>query len=174
MCTTAAFERVHILVFVLGSLLTGVAVDYGFYLFMQAPAGPGEDYWAKVRRLRKPLLSSCFTTVAGFALLLFSELPLIRQLGLFVAAGLLCALAGAIVYFSMLDDAFLEARRFPGFRGPGSGTRRMVRRVLIALWIAALPGLLLVKWRDDVRDLEIPAPAMQQEQIGRASCRERV
>jgi predicted exporter len=162
-CTTAAFERVHILVFVLGSLLTGVAVDYGFYLFMQAPAGPGEDYWAKVRRLRKPLLSSCFTTVAGFALLLFSELPLIRQLGLFVAAGLLCALAGAIVYFSMLDDAFLEARRFPGFRGPGSGTRRMVRRVLIALWIAALPGLLLVKWRDDVRDLEIPAPAMQQE-----------
>ncbi|HET7537166.1 MAG TPA: MMPL family transporter, partial [Candidatus Didemnitutus sp.] len=73
---TLAFDRVHMLVFVVGSLLTGVAIDYGFYLYMQPPAGPDEDYWAKVRRLTKPLLASCFTTVAGFALLLFSELPL--------------------------------------------------------------------------------------------------
>ena len=162
-CTTAVFERVHILVFVVGSLLTGVAVDYGFYLYMQAPAAPGEDYWDKVRRLRKPLVSSCLTTVAGFSLLLFSELPLIRQLGLFVAAGLLCALAGAVVYFSMLDDTFLEARAFSGRRGGAPATRRAVRIVLIALWIAVLPGLLRVRWKDDIRDLDIPSPSVQRE-----------
>jgi predicted exporter len=162
-CATMAFSRIHILVFVVGSLLTGVAIDYGFYLYMQAPAEPGEDYWAKVRRLRKPLFSSCFTTVAGFALLLFSDLPLVRQLGLFVGAGLLCALAGAIIYFSTLKSTFLSARELPTGRGLAIGTRQTIRRVLVVLWLAALPGLLMVKWKDDIRELEIPSPAMQKE-----------
>lgn len=162
-CTTLAFARVHILVFVVGSLLTGVAIDYGFYLFMQPPASATEDYWAKVRRLKKPLLSSCFTTVAGFALLLFSDLPLVRQLGLFVGAGLLCALGGAVIYFSMLKDAFLPAREPPPGLGVAVGTRRTVRKVLIALWLAALPGLFMIRWRDDIRELEIPSPSVNRE-----------
>ena len=162
-CTTMVFARVHILVFVVGSLLTGVAIDYGFYLYMQAPASPGEDYWSKVRRLRKPLWSSCFTTVSGFALLLWSDLPLLRQLGLFVATGLLCALAGAIVYFSILSDPFLRAREFSIFPAAGVAARRRVRFALICLWLAALPGLLRVRWRDDIRELEVPSTAIQGE-----------
>jgi predicted exporter len=162
-CTTLAFDRIHILVFVVGSLLTGVAIDYGFYLYMQPPAAPSEDYWAKVRRLRKPLLSSCFTTVAGFALLLFSDLPLVRQLGLFVGAGLLCALGGAIIYFSMLENAFLPARVVPAGHALSIGTRRAVRRALIVLWLAALPGLFMIRWRDDIRELQIPSPEISRE-----------
>jgi predicted exporter len=162
-CVTAAFPRVHILVFVVGALLTGVAIDYGFYLYMQAPAHPGEDYWAKVRRLKKPLLSSCFTTVAGFALLLFSELPLIRQLGVFVGAGLVCALGAAIIYFSMLGNTFLEARALLGGRALSTGTRRGLRRLLIVLWLCALPGLFLLKWKDDIRELQIPSPSLTAE-----------
>jgi len=160
---TAAFDRIHILVFVIGSLLTGVAVDYGFYLYMQAPAWPGEDYWEKVRRLGKPLLSSCFTTVAGFALLLFSDLPLIRQLGVFVGTGLLCALVAAVAYFSLIENAFLPARSFAARRLLPAPARRPARRVLIVLWLAALPGLFVLRWKDDVRDLQIPTPAIQQE-----------
>jgi predicted exporter len=160
---TAAFPRVHILVFVIGALLTGVAVDYGFYLYMQTPARPGEDYWEKVRRLKKPLFSSCFTTVAGFSLLLFSPLPLIRQLGVFVGAGLVCALGAAILYFSMLGNAFLEARPLPGALAPSAGLRRGARRLLVLLWLGALPGLFLLQWKDDVRELEIPSPVLQRE-----------
>jgi predicted exporter len=161
--TTMAFERAHILVFVIGSLLTGVAVDYGIYLYMQPPAFPGEDCAAKVRRLRKPLLSSCFTAVAGFSLLLFSDLPPVRQLGLFVASGLLCALGGSVLYFSALGNAWLEPRRFPARLAPAAGVRRGVRRALVAVWLAALPGLFMVAWRDDIRDLQIPSPRLQRE-----------
>jgi predicted exporter len=161
--TTAAFGRVHVLVFVVGSLLTGVAVDYGFYLYMQAPVSPGEDAWAKVLRLRKPLLSSCLTTVAGFALLLFSGLPLLRQLGVYVGTGLLCALGGAVVYFPMLGDSFLRARKFASGRVGTAGARRVVRRLLVVLWLAGLPGLFLITWKDDIRDLEIPSPVLQRE-----------
>jgi predicted exporter len=165
---TMAFERLHIMVFVIGSLLTGVAIDYGFYLFMQPPAGPDEDYWAKVRRLAKPLLASCLTTVAGFSLLLWSELPFIRQLGVFVGAGLVSALISAVLYFSTVRDPFLATRSFRGGSALPAGLRRNLRRGLIVLWLLALPGLGLLRWKDDIRELEIPSPELQQE-YGRIS-----
>ncbi len=162
-CATVVFARVHIMVLVVGSLLTGVAIDYGFYLFMQPPLRPDEDYWAKVRRLAKPLLASCLTTVAGFTLLLFSELPFLRQLGVFVGAGLVCALAAAVVYFSTVRNPFLEPRVLRGVPGLPAWVRRASRRLLVAAWIIALPGLALLKWRDDVRELEIPSPELTRE-----------
>jgi len=161
-CATLLFDRVHILVFVVGSLLTGVAIDYGFYLYMQPPLRPGEDYWDKVRRLAKPLLASCLTTVAGFALLLFSELPFIRQLGVFVGSGLVCALAGAVVYFSTVRNPFLEAREFHGAKVMPAGARRWLRRLLLGLWVFALFGLVKLTWKDDIRELEIPSVALQE------------
>ena len=160
---TMVFDRLHILVFVVGSLLAGVAIDYGFYLFMQPPAFPGEDYWAKVRRLAKPLLASCLTTVAGFALLLFSELPFIRQLGVFVGAGLVCALAAAVVYFSTVRNPFLETRSFRGGLGLPPAWRRNFRRLLVVVWIVALPGLALLKWKDDIRELDTSSPELNRE-----------
>lgn len=160
---TLAFSPVHILVFVVGSLLTGVAIDYGFYIFLQPPAHAGEDYWQKIRRLLEPLLASCFTTVAGFALLIASGLPLIRQLGVFVSAGLLSALATAMLYFSLLREPYLESRPFRGGQWLSPALRRWLHHGLVFLWLAALPGLLQLNWRDDIRDLEVPAPALQQE-----------
>jgi predicted exporter len=160
---TMAFVQVHIFVFVVGSLLTGVAIDYGFYIYLQPPAYAGEDYWAKIRRLLEPLLASCFTTVAGFALLLASDLPMIRQLGVFVGAGLLCALTVAVVYFSTLRHAYLEARSFRGGQALPPGWRRGLRRGLVVLWLIALPGLARLAWKDDIRELEISAPALQRE-----------
>ncbi|HRP05222.1 MAG TPA: MMPL family transporter, partial [Opitutaceae bacterium] len=157
---TLSFERVHILVFVVGSLLTGVAIDYGFYLYMQPAVYQGEDYTAKVRRLLKPLLASCFTTVAGFALLLFSDLPFIRQLGVFVGGGLLCALGAAVLYFATVRTPFLESRSFRGGQALTPPTRRWLRR---AVWIAALPGLVFIGWRDDIRDLDIPSDELKRE-----------
>ena len=160
---TLAFVQVHIFVFVVGSLLTGVAIDYGFYIYLQPPAYSGEDYWAKIRRLLEPLLASCFTTVAGFALLLASDLPMIRQLGVFVGAGLLCALSVAVVYFSTLRTAYLAARSFRGGQALPPGLRRGLRRGLVVLWLVALPGLARLAWKDDIRELEISTPGLKQE-----------
>lgn len=161
-CVTLVFDRVHILVFVVGSLLTGVAIDYGFYLYLQPPLRLEEDYWDKVRRLAKPLLASCLTTVAGFALLLFSELPFIRQLGVFVGAGLICALAGAVVYFSTVRKPFLKTREFSGGKMLSLGKRSGLRRLLIVFWVFALFGLLKLTWKDDIRELDVPSEELKQ------------
>ena len=158
--STLLFGRVQILVFVIGSLLSGVAIDYGFYIYMQPALQPGEPYARKLRRLLKPLLASCLTTVIGFSLLLFSDLPFIRQVGLFVSAGLLCALAAAMLYFAQLEQPFLEGRLF-GRLAAGTRWRWPLRAAFAAAALVALIGPWHLHWRDDVRELDIPAPELR-------------
>jgi predicted exporter len=189
---TLAFDRLHILVFVIGSLLSGVAIDYGVYIFLQPPRHEGEPYAEKLRHLLKPLLASCLTTVLGFSLLLFSDLPLIRQIGLFVSAGLLCALGSAILYFAQIRHPFLASRTFrlprlfpapapsrqknqchliddtsaeppiPADRRPSPDTRlrRPLRALLVLAALIALLGPWRLQWRDDVHQLDLPAPEL--------------
>jgi predicted exporter len=171
--STLAFPRLHVLVLVIGSLLTGVAVDYGFYIYLQPPRGPGETYGEKLRRLLRPLLASCLTTVIGFSLLLGSDLPLLRQVGVFVSAGLLCALGAAMLYFAQVEPPFLETRKWPSLAPgqaeraalpearPGSVPRApLLRLVALAAAAIALFGFWRLRWRDDVRELDIPAPEL--------------
>lgn len=157
--STALFARLHVLVFVLGSLLTGVAVDYGFYIYLQPFAGPSETYGQRLGRLLRPLLASCLTTVIGFSLLLASDLPLIRQLGVYVAAGLLTALGAAMLYFAQLRRPFLESRRLPSLpSGPAARAAARVAAVLAAGVVVLGPWRL--RWRDDIRELDLPSPAL--------------
>jgi predicted exporter len=160
--STLVFDRLHILVFVIGSLLSGVAIDYGVYIYMQPLVRPDEPYLEKLRRLLKPLLASCLTTVIGFSLLLFSDLPLIREIGLFVSAGLLCALATAMLYFAQFAHPFLPGRQFAGLAANPDATRfRWIPRTLFIAAIAvALVGPLRLRWRDDIRELDIPTPEL--------------
>lgn len=158
--STLVFYRLHILVFVIGSLLAGVAIDYGFYIYMQPYLSEAETYGGKLRRILKPLLASCLTTVIGFSLLLFSELPLIRQIGFFVSAGLLCALGAAMLYFAQLERPLLLGRKFGGVAS-GGGLRWVVRAFILAMFAVAVLGPLLLHWRDDIRDLDLPAPELK-------------
>ncbi|MBL9202573.1 MAG: MMPL family transporter [Opitutaceae bacterium] len=155
--STLLFDRLHMLVFVIGSLLSGVAIDYGFYLYMQPSLRPDETYGDKLRRLLKPLLASCLTTVIGFSLLLFSDLPLIRQIGVFVSAGLLCALGAAMLYFAQLERPLLEGRVGGGLAGGGALARATVRLLAVAALLVALLGPFRLRWRDDVRQLDLPS-----------------
>jgi predicted exporter len=158
--TTLFFDRVHVLVFVVGSLLGGVAVDYGFYLYLQPRRHAGETYREKVGRLIKPLLASSLTAVIGFSLLLLSELPLIRQLGVFVSAGLLSALMVALLWFAQIDNAFLETRDFirARLKTPSLGVHRAAQVTLALGAIVALVGPWRLHWHDDIRELQIPTP----------------
>lgn len=162
---TLTFDRVHVLVFVVGSLLGGVAIDYGFYLYLQPAARAGELYREKVRRLIRPLLASALTTVLGFSLLLCSELPLIRQLGVFVSCGLIAALATALLWFAQLARPYTDTRAFARARlgGPWRGWHRAARAVLLGGAVIALVGPWRLHWRDDIRELEAMPAALRAE-----------
>ncbi|QYM79606.1 MMPL family transporter [Horticoccus luteus] len=165
--STLVFDRLHLLVFVIGSLLSGVAIDYGFYIFMQPSLTPDEPYGTKLRRLLKPLLASCLTTVIGFSLLLFSNLPLIQQVGIFVGSGLLCALGGAMLYFAQLDRPFLAAREFGSLDAFAHRPALRYAPTLLfglAILIAAL-GPWHLHWRDDIRQLENPSADLRANEV---------
>lgn len=156
--TTLVFPRVHVLVFALGSLLSGVAVDYGFQVILARR--DNESYSARLRRLAIPLLGGAGTTVAGFLVLTLSELPLVRQLGVYVAAGIVTGLGATLLYFALLPRLDLAPRNLP------------VRNFVPARWRLPVVGLLVivsvigftrVHWNDDLRTLEYPSPALRAE-----------
>ena len=163
--TLLVFDRMHVMVFAVGALLAGVAIDYGFYLYLQPAAATAEPYPAKVRRLLRPLLASALTTILGFSLLLCADLPLLRQLGVFVGAGLLGALATALLWFAQLRRPHLAVR--PLVERPlVHPSPRARRTALVLLGLAgavALGGPWRLHWHDDIRQLEIAAPALYAE-----------
>ena len=83
----AFFPRPHVITFVFGVTLIGLAVDYVYH---SRSAGGAE-------KVLKPLTQSLATSLACFAPLLFANISAMRQMALFTMAGLagayLCALA---------------------------------------------------------------------------------
>lgn len=155
--TTLVFAQVHVLVFVIGALLAGVAIDYGFYIALQPPAPDNPSYTARLRPILRPLVTSCFTTVIGFSLLAFAELPLLRQVGLFVGSGVLCALASALLWFAATKSLSLSPRALPLLDRGRFSSRRIPFAFLALAALLALAAPALLEWRDDIRELEIPS-----------------
>jgi predicted exporter len=156
--TTLVFPRVHVLVFVLGSLLSGVAVDYAFQLVLARREN--ETYAARLRRLTLPLLGGAGTTFAGFLALVLSELPLVRQLGVYVAAGIVVGLGATVLYFSLFPRLNLAPRNLTLRTDLPF---RLRTPILFALTGFALFGLTHLRWHDDLRTLEYPSPDLRVE-----------
>lgn len=160
--TTLVFSPVHVLVFVIGALLAGVAIDYGFYLLLQPPDPPNPSYAARLRPLLRPLLTSCLTTVLGFSLLLASDLPLLRQVGFFVASGVLCAFVTALLWFGAVPTSpisthpisWLDRGRFP--------SRRLPLALLGVALVCALALPFTARWHDDIRELDVPSTELRE------------
>ncbi|MCC5841622.1 MAG: hypothetical protein JJT96_16020 [Opitutales bacterium] len=143
------FPQPHVLALVLGSILLGIGVDYALHVSI-----------GDTRRILFPLLIGFASTLLGYALFLFAPLPLLRQTGVFVTAGLTGALLSAFA-----TRAFLSALAPPVNFAGGAPAKWLSSR-----WIQGggliLFGLLLlsaawrVEWRDDIRRLEVPLPEL--------------
>jgi predicted exporter len=127
-----AFGNVHGITLGFGTTLIGEAVDYAIYYLIQARSVPGSprgsgarhwisDSWPTVRL-------GLWTSVCGFAALLFSGFPGLAQLGLFSVAGLAAAALTTRCVFPLIapDGA------------PGVGLRRHLGR-FVGWCTAVLP-----------------------------------
>lgn len=138
------FDRISIIVIVVGSILIGTAIDYAMHMLLRQDARSGVNS-------RKLLLLACLSTVAGFCALLFSSMELVRQIGAFVAGGL----ASAYLAASLLSP--IQQREIPD--KPAGARRRWPFWCGAALAAGIIAfGLPRLRWEDDIAKLEAAAP----------------
>jgi len=153
---TLCFERINVFALVFGCVLCGVIVDYGLHAYLHG-AGTGER---RLKDFLRPFLISCGSTLAGFMILLFSELPVLQQMGAFVSCGLGVATVVTLVYtFGVLS------------RDPVSPVMPFSRgRRFSTLWMMPVLGLLSllllpsITWQDDIRSLKYPLPTLEAQE----------
>ena len=162
----ALFDRVNVVAITFITVLVGVALDYGIYTLVHARQTAGGLAQA-LREIRLPLVAGCLTSVGGFVFMTLTNLPMLQQMGLAVALGLLFSLGIDFLYLPWVP-ALRVAAQEPG-SAPGRrlelGGRRFPLLALGAMLAAA--GLVFaarLRWSDDIRTLSVMSPALQDEQ----------
>ncbi len=167
----SVFPRVHVVTLIFTSVLVGVALDYGIYSLIHAQRTRGGLREA-LRDLRRPLLAGCLTSVGGFAFLVLTNLPMLQQMGLAVALGLVFSLTLDFLYLPWVPALRVE----PAATGSVPAVARRPKRLdlsgrLFPVLIVALPLVLAgwvaasrPHWNDDIRALQSVDEKMQAEE----------
>ncbi len=164
----ALFETVHLMTIIFTTVLVGVALDYGIYTLSHARQTEGGMAHA-LRDIRFPLVAGCLTSVGGFVFMTLTNLPMLQQMGVAVALGLIFALALDFVYLPWIPAWRPSATERDGDKDV-FGRRLSLRAPFPLLAVAALivaAGLVAgarVRWSDDVRSLDVMSPGLQTEQ----------
>ena len=135
---SVGFGHVHGMTLGFGTTLIGEAVDYAIYYLIQSRAA-GSERW---RRESWPTVRlGLFTSLIGFAALVFTGFPGLAQLGVFSIAGLVAAAATTrFVFPALVPDG-----------APGAGLRARLAAAMRTL-AAQLP-----RWRAGVAVLGVAA-----------------
>ena len=159
-----AFGQVHGMTLGFGTTLIGEAVDYAIYFLIQARGGAGsserwrEESWPTVRL-------GLFTSLIGFAALVFTGFPGLAQLGVFSIAGLAAAAATTRFVFPVIAPNGAPGagfrRRLGRFMAVAALALPRLRWAVAALAAAAVVALLVVPspWHGELSSLSPIAPA---------------
>lgn len=162
----ALFERVHSVTIIFTTVLIGVALDYGIYAFSHARQSAGGGMSRALHEIRWPLIAGCLTSVGGFVFMTLTNLPMLQQMGVAVAVGLLFALGLDFLYLP-----WIPALPPDTYVGPTSGRKLSLGGVgfpILALVVLLIAGGLVaaahIRWNDNVGTLAAVSPALQDEQ----------
>jgi predicted exporter len=158
------FDRVHVVAIIFTTVLVGVALDYGIYTLTHAQKA-GESMAQALREIRFPLIAGCLTSVGGFVFMTITNLPMLQQMGLAVALGLVFSLGLDFLYLPWLPAVHLHQRQEHRARHLSLGGRLFPMLALGMLTLAAaLVYFAKVSWNDDIRTLQTMSPELQDEQ----------
>ncbi len=174
---SVGFGQVHGLTLGFGTTLIGEAVDYAIYYLIQARGG-GAERW---RRESWPTVRlGLFTSLIGFAALVFTGFPGLAQLGVFSIAGLAAAAATTRFVFPVLVPGGAPTaglrRQLARFMAAASGWLPRYRGAVAVLAVAALAVLFVAPspWHGElsalspVRSSELALDAALRADVGAA------
>jgi len=114
--SACAFRSFSYIVVGFGSVIAGIAIDYGIHTYV---ACQGEAAEQSLKRIRRPVTLSMLTTLCVFVAFCFSSMPAYRQLGLFASFAIIISLAYAFWVLPLF------------VKGPNAG--RMTRRSAVVV-----------------------------------------
>lgn len=88
----AVFDSFSYMVVGFGSVIAGIAIDYGIHTYVAVRGGEGARTLPLIRR---PVVLSMLTTLCVFVAFCFSSIPAYRQLGVFASGAILLSLVYA-------------------------------------------------------------------------------
>jgi predicted exporter len=149
--TVVVLQEIHILTLVFGATLIGIAADYALHYFAHALL-PGWSPESGLARVYRGLLFGMLSSVVAFTALIALPFPGIRQIGLFMASGLICSFITVCLLFPVAFRRASNNRPLPTFCRRQQRVWRGSIIPVVAVIFAALLGLILVPGVDDVRD----------------------
>ena len=153
--TALLFPQPHVMTFVFGTTLVGLAVDYSFHFYLRR----GTD-------IRKPLLMAFLTTAISFSVLALSSFPVLRQMAVFSIVGLLFVLGFVLIFAekllgkTQLPERITTAENFA--RSFSAFCRRTLTRGALVIVAIVVAGMFFVSLKDDVRDLYRPSTELAE------------
>ena len=147
-----------------GGVLMGICVDFSLHVFMALRRAAPNNKRQALAEIRRPVLFSYLTTAAAFSLMLLSDLPGVRQLGVFALAGLTTALISALYLLPLLPLGRERSAPLSGLlpHAPSIGSARLrnlgLWLVLILVCAVAARNLHL---EGDIRQLALTPPELK-------------
>ena len=163
--TLALFGGLHALTVAFGSTLIGVCIDYPIHFVSHyALRRKGESSHAVLRSITPALGLAALTTVAGFLGIASSDLPGVREIGVFASLGVLAALVATVVLLPELVPRDLGSTRplerlaetLTRIAATSPRRRRAARAFVVAILLLCAVGLPQLRWDDDVFALNMP------------------
>ena len=149
-----AFDSIHLLSLVFGTVLIGITVDYSFHRLLAA----SPDALAKVRA---NLVKSCLTTLVSLVPLALSGIHILVQSAFFLSAGLVMSLVFNLFALNLFN------LRLPTFSKCADDSRRQggwregVPVLPALLVLAILPLTVLVDFKTEAEDLHSPSQELK-------------
>lgn len=145
--TSLFFRDIHILTFVFSTTLIGICVDYSLHYFV---SDEGDD---TVKEIFKSLTVSLLTTVSAFAVLLFSNFILLKQISIFTITGLTTVYLIVILFYPLIS-------------GNITGKKRSIKHIEIpekygkiifyTIFVISLFGIMRTTFDDNIKNMYVP------------------
>ena len=166
--TVALCGNAHLLTLVIGSSLIGLLLDFPLHWLGKSTL-PGWQPYAALAALRRPFFISLLITLAGYAFLLATPLPILRQTAVFALVALPLAWLTTLWTLPPLFRHYLP-RANPHFAAGAVAVGRSLQRLRqrrLLVPAAFIVALLLwhSDWQDDIRQwVSLPPHWLQQAQ----------
>ena len=166
--TVALCGNAHLLTLVIGSSLIGLLLDFPLHWLGKSTL-PGWQPYAALAALRRPFFISLLITLAGYAFLLATPLPILRQTAVFALVALPLAWLTTLWTLPPLFRHYLP-RANPHFAAGAVDVGRSLQRLRqrrLLVPAAFIVALLLwhSDWQDDIRQwISLPPHWLQQAQ----------